>query len=139
MLTITGYDYTLAGTTEDLEVKTSLSCLTSSLDEFSNEELSMALIKSAIIYGENPVGFVNEMIKNKEYEELNQLINSTLIARRAVTHALIMNCHTTNEELVSKSRDRKTILKRLKRFKQYEDELKVNKSKALVKENSSSN
>ena len=133
MLEVTGYEYTLVSTTQDLEVKESLSALTSKLDDYSNEELTLALIKSAIISGETPVPFVNELIEQKEYEELNQMINSSLIARRAVTHSLMMNCYGENEEIVASKSNRKAILKRIKMFKQYEDSLTESKPKELIK------
>ena len=134
MINITGYDYTLLSTTQDLEVKPSLVNLTSSLDEFTNEDLSLALIKSAIISGETTVPFVNELIEKKNYEELNQLINFSIVARRAVTHEFIMNCNCSNENLVSKSHNRKAILKRLKSFKIYEEDLIEKESKGMIKE-----
>ena len=137
MIDITGYEYTLVSTTEDSEVKTSLEGLTSSLDGYSNEELTLALMKAAVISADTPIPFVNEMIKNKEYEELNQMINSSLIARRAVTHEFMMSCYTDNEQLVANRRDRKAALKRIKMFKSYVDGLGKDKPKTLLKENSS--
>ncbi len=133
MINFTGYEYTLLSTTQDLEVKTSLIGLTSSLDEFTNEDLSLALIKSAIISGKTSVPFVNELIEKKEFEELNQLINFSGVARRAVTHEFMMNCNSSNEKLVATNPNRKAILKRLKMFKIYEKDLIEKESKGLIK------
>ncbi len=136
LLNMTGYEYTLVSTTDDLGVKESIESLTSSLDDYSNEELTLALMKSAVISGTTPIPFVNEMIKQKEYEELNQMINSSLLARRAVTHEFIMNCFGDYEQIVANKRDRKATLKRVKMFQAYVDGLEKDKPKALLKENS---
>ncbi len=138
MIKFAGEDYALISLSSEESVKDSIATFTSKFDDVSDVEILCSLIKGAILSSERLKSnlVVRKFITAGNLEDLVILADENLGFRRALTKTFMKQCYNSNEETFNKKKKEGNALGNLITMEYFEEELKRNKVKRLIKDKS---
>lgn len=138
MIKVVGEDYALISLSSEESIKDSIASFTSSFDDVSDVEILCSLIRGAILSSERLKSnlVVRKYITDGNIEDLIILADQNLGFRRALTKTFMKQCYESNEKTFSKKKKEGNALGNLITIKYYEEDLKRNKVKRLLKDKS---